>query len=313
MRDNFLRDGRQATNALLFRLTLGMGYNLVPQGEIGATYVDTITVTLGIFVFVGIKMLIEVIGHTTYVLLAISYLVRDIVWLRIIAIPASLCSMAFCYWGVDEPIWLIIGWNCVFLVVNGYQLGVIRYSIRKSYLVPAFRKLWDELNGELKMLDVVKLYQSADLRTYHHRHELTRRGAEASAFYFLVAGSAEVTLADGRIKQCRPGSFLGEISFLTLQPCTATIRASPNAQLLVWNIRKLRRRLRSNPVLEQGLGRHLARILRDRLVVQEQSVSEKSAEFIAVSEQDGSIQTDTSNLDFVNSTPTGTAPIGNRH
>ena len=76
-------------------------------------------------------MLIQLIGHTTYALLALSYLVRDIYWLRVLAIPASICSILFCYFHGPEPVWLIIGWNIVFLGVNLYQVASLHCLRRR--------------------------------------------------------------------------------------------------------------------------------------------------------------------------------------
>ena len=67
-------------------------------------------------------MWIHIAGHATYLLIALSYLVRDIVWLRCFAIVASCTSIAFNYFAPDEPLWLVIGWNFVFLVINIFRI-----------------------------------------------------------------------------------------------------------------------------------------------------------------------------------------------
>lgn len=216
-------------------------------------------------------MLIEIIGHTTYVLLAISYLVRDIVWLRIIAIPASLCSMIFCYWGVDEPIWLIIGWNCVFLIVNGYQLGAIRYSIHQSHKSPKFAQLWKQVRQDMQLSDAVKLFRCSTQADTSESPRLLDQGIEGDKFYFLVSGVVDVTLGNGVEMACSDSCFLGEIGFLTNQPSTASIDATPSADLLEWDVRKLKSLLRRSPTLHESLSRHLARILRNRLLDREET------------------------------------------
>ena len=218
-------------------------------------------------------MLIEVIGHTTYVLLAISYLVRDIVWLRIIAIPASLCSMAFCYWGRDEPIWLIIGWNCVFLVVNAYQLGAIRYSIHQSQGAPSFGRLWSQVSGEILLVDAVKLFRCAKPLSVAKTTRLLSRGSIGEKFYFLLDGTVTITLANGVGTSTDQACFLGEIGFLTSEPSTACIDAEAGAEFLVWDVARLKALLRASPTLHESLGRHLTRVLRGRLLDREEAVA----------------------------------------
>ena len=57
-------------------------------------------------------------GHLAFGLIAFSFLVRDILWLRIISILASLFSV-FYNWAIPiEPMWIPIGWNFVFVGLN---------------------------------------------------------------------------------------------------------------------------------------------------------------------------------------------------
>ena len=98
-------------------------------------------------------MLIQLIGHTTYALLALSYLVRDIYWLRLLAIPASICSIAFCYFNTpDHPVWLIIGWNLIFLTVNIWQVGVLhwqRFALNRRGELSRFIELLGPTEGDV--------------------------------------------------------------------------------------------------------------------------------------------------------------------
>ena len=70
-------------------------------------------------------------GHLAFGLIAFSFLVKDIFWLRIVSIAASLFSVLYNYIIPVEPMWLAINWNFVFIVVNVYHIGVILYEKRE--------------------------------------------------------------------------------------------------------------------------------------------------------------------------------------
>jgi CRP-like cAMP-binding protein len=62
---------------------------------------------------------------------------------------------------------------------------------------------------------------------------LTREGAGGWEFIVLVEGEADV-VRDGRvINELGPGDFVGEISLITGQPRTATVRTRDRSRILV--------------------------------------------------------------------------------
>lgn len=75
------------------------------------------------------------------------------------------------------------------------------------------------------------LARAAELREVETGAVLVRQGAEADALYLLVHGGAEVRLEAGEdedgvvLDQVGPGALVGEISVLTDEPRTATVRA----------------------------------------------------------------------------------------
>ena len=66
-------------------------------------------------------------GHLAFGLIAFSFLVKDILWLRVMSILASLFSIFYNYTIPAEPMWLAINWNIVFVLVNLYHIAVIVY------------------------------------------------------------------------------------------------------------------------------------------------------------------------------------------
>ena len=69
-------------------------------------------------------------GHLAFGLIAFSFLVKDILYLRLVSIVASLFSVFYNYAIPVEPMWIPIGWNFVFVALNLYHIAVLIYEKR---------------------------------------------------------------------------------------------------------------------------------------------------------------------------------------
>jgi hypothetical protein len=84
-------------------------------------------------------------GHLAFGLIAFSFLVKDIFWLRIVSIVASLFSV-FYNWVIPvEPMWIPIGWNFVFVALNLYHIAVIMSEKRPVHMSPRHKELYDTM------------------------------------------------------------------------------------------------------------------------------------------------------------------------
>lgn len=223
-------------------------------------------------------MLIQLIGHTTYALLALSYLVRDIYWLRLIAIPASLCSITFCYFNSPEPVWLIICWNIVFLTVNVWQVGTLHWQRRCLNQCGELSRFVDLLGPSFSTSDAALLMQHGELREFATPTVLFEQGKPGEAIYFVWSGSPEICVGGKSVSSSSVGDFLGEIAFLTKEPCTATVSARPGDKLLCWETGTLASLMSRRPSLRDNLNMHLSMQLRKKLQFREQQIASLQVE-----------------------------------
>ena len=96
-------------------------------------------------------------GHLAFGLIAFSFLVKDIFWLRILSIAASLFSVFYNYVIPAEPMWLAINWNFVFIAVNIYHIGVILYEKREVKMDDKNQELYDTLFKEMTPVEYLKI------------------------------------------------------------------------------------------------------------------------------------------------------------
>ena len=77
----------------------------------------------------------DLIGTASYVLLAVSYMVTNIYWLRLLAIIALTAEAIYFYMAGDSALWVGILWAGIFNLINIVQLGILtrsRLKVRMS-------------------------------------------------------------------------------------------------------------------------------------------------------------------------------------
>lgn len=68
----------------------------------------------------------ECFGHSSFILVAISYAVDDFLMLRILAVAGSTVMLVFTYFHpYGRVLWLPFKWNVLFIVLNSYRIGKI--------------------------------------------------------------------------------------------------------------------------------------------------------------------------------------------
>src|SRR2546425_9970812 len=64
-------------------------------------------------------------GHLASVLTMVAYLLKDILWLRLLTILSCFAGIAFNYFVPATPLWTVIGWNVLFAAINMIQCAII--------------------------------------------------------------------------------------------------------------------------------------------------------------------------------------------
>ncbi len=98
---------------------------------------------------------------------------------------------------------------------------------------------------------------------------LIKRGDTGADFFRVQKGSLEVVDSSARpevvLDVLGPGTFVGEMGFITRQPRSADVRAAEDAVVLTWKASTLERALSTNPVLASDFYKAAALLLSQRL------------------------------------------------
>ena len=188
-------------------------------------------------------------GHLAFGLIAFSFLVKDILWLRIMSILASLFSVLYNFYIPVDPMWLAINWNIVFILVNLYHIAVIIYEKRPVHMNPKDKELYETLFKELTPVEYLKITKIAEWRKYTAGEVLIEHSALVTDLILIYNGTVEVEVDENIVAELKDGQFVGEMSFLTEKPATANCIVKHDCECIVWKQPEFKELLKRNPSL----------------------------------------------------------------
>jgi hypothetical protein len=204
---------------------------------------------------------IDALGHLTYILQCLSFAMRDILWLRTLAIASSLASVLYMF-AQPEPFELIIFWNLVFIVINIFQIANIIYNKRQLPLSPEEQFIYNKVFFSTSQRIFKRLISIGEEFSYPKDTAIINEGDAVKYLYLIAFGKVEILIEDNVIARCHRGDFLGEMSFITDGPATATVRVTENVGGYKWRQAEFKEYLKNNPSIKNELNQ----ILGTRLV-----------------------------------------------
>jgi CRP-like cAMP-binding protein len=219
---------------------------------------------------------VQVFGHFAYAMLGLSYILTNIMWLRITAVISMVLEIVYFMYSGGNLMTGII-WTVAFILINVYQLF---WLIREKMSLRLPEKEGPLLREALSGLDdaqISQLLRAAEWKDFVAGDMLTRQDAPVDALYFLCSGRANVEVNRSHVVYLEKGSFVGEIAYLTGNPATATVVVDEPARVLKFSKMRMAKVIAADPqingIIYQLLGRDLAMKMRranTRRVLQEE-------------------------------------------
>ena len=200
-------------------------------------------------------------GHVSYLLIAISYWLTDIFWLRVVAVVGLSLEILY-FWHSGGDLRAGMGWDLIFIAINLYQLYRLvkdRLSLR---LPEADRDLLRSVFTGLDDAQIARLLIAGEFCDFAGGTTLTEENEALERIFFICAGRARVMIGGREVSHLEKGSFVGEVAFLTDKPATATVIAEGDMRALAFDRGELRRFFDKETevagLIYQLLGRELA-------------------------------------------------------
>ncbi len=207
-------------------------------------------------------------GHISYLIIAISYWLTNIYWLRVTAVIGLCLEIAYFVLVSGVTLYTGIGWDLVFIAINLFHLLRLTRERLRVRLAADDRDLLRTLFDGLDDAQIGMLLNSASWHTAPVGEQLTAEGAPVPALMLIAAGQVSVEVGDRAIARMGPGSFIGEMAFLTGGTASATVTVTHPTRVMMIEQTRLKTLLvidsQIAAVLHRLLGADLAQKLRTR-------------------------------------------------
>lgn len=195
----------------------------------------------------------EFAGHFASILTTLAYLVKDILWLRFLSILACVAGIIFNYTVPATPLWTVIYWNIIFIIINCVQIALIIKERRGVEFTDEEKELYDTMFKSFAPFEFMKLLRIGNWSEAKKDQVLAVEEEPLDSVMLIYNGLVSVEAGGQSLAQLKDGSFIGEISFITGGKATASVRALEPTRYLSWPKEELRQLLKRNPSMRSAM------------------------------------------------------------
>lgn len=206
----------------------------------------------------------HILTHIPYALLVISMLMSSMAWLRAIAIAAGVIRIINRAWFEVDPI--IVFWEVIFVAVNVGQLLILWYYARRHRFAEHESHFAASMPSGVDRRSIRRLLKLAETRHAQPGETLTTEGAPVTHLMFIAEGVVQVERGGQIVAVCGPGDFLGEMSFVTGGPATASTVVVKPLRYLAFDQARLRHALAADNDLRLAMDASFNRNLVGKLI-----------------------------------------------
>jgi hypothetical protein len=203
--------------------------------------------------------------HAANILLLVAYSVRDILWLRLFAVAASLISLPYFIFQ-PEPLWEPIIWSSVFAAINSFQSWRLFVERRPVKLTPEEEEIHRLAFPDLPSRKVLQILSIGAWTNVEIGERMLEHGKRVKTISVIIRGKVQVTKDDRVIGDLVAGHIVG--SALLLGGVTADVDAVvvEPVRCMRWEVEPLDRYLAANPETRIVLQKYLARDLAGKVL-----------------------------------------------
>ena len=209
---------------------------------------------------------LDLLVHVSYVILIISFLMRDMLWLRALNVVSVLVEVAYFYLQTT-PLWPVIGWNLALVAINLYWITRLTLERRPTHFSPEQQRLYDKALRSLKPRHARKLFEAGQSKTIQPGEQIVSQGHPLSTLALIAAGKFNIERDGVLVDDIGEGRFIGAVTFLKSgnKSSPVTFTAAEPSRLIVWDNIALRRLIGDDiefaVAVEASLGLELVRLL----------------------------------------------------
>lgn len=193
----------------------------------------------------------NIFGHLSYIFLIASMMMTSLRKLRILALCSGLAAMAHFLLRTQDNVSL--AWEAIFTLTNATQLAILIYRSRKLDLREEERALVEDTLGFDDAIDWRKLLALVEWRDVEVGEVLMEQGTPSPPLVYIASGAAMIEDGGKMVGVCGPGDFVGEMSLVSGNPASATVRATNRLHVAQFDPAKLEQALARSQELNSAL------------------------------------------------------------
>lgn len=202
--------------------------------------------------------------HAANILLLIAYSVRDVLWLRLFAVAASLIAIPY-YVIQPTVLWAPLAWSVVFASINLFQSWLLFIERRPVKLTAEEEEIRRLALQDLPPRKVLQVLSIGSWVTAEVGERLIERGKLPDSVSLIVRGKVRLT-KDGRVLgDLIPGDIVGSALILNGIPSNVDAVTVEHLRAMRWQVGTLQKYLSANPETRTVMQRHLARDLAGKI------------------------------------------------
>lgn len=195
--------------------------------------------------------------HAANVVLLLAYSVRDILWLRVLALTSSLIAIPY-FLLQPVPLWAPLGWTAVFAGVNLVQSSRLLLERRPVKLTTEEEQVRQLVFPQLPPRKVLEVLNIGRWTTSESGEQLIKQGQSIESISLLVRGKVRVTLRQRFLDYLVAGNVVGSALLLSGVPSEVDATVEESVYAMTWDLAVLQRYLAANPETRLAMQRHMA-------------------------------------------------------
>ncbi len=210
-------------------------------------------------------MHLSVIDNVANLIFVGAYWVKDILWLRLLAIVGSLVVIPY-YLLQPEPLWPPMVWSCVFISINATRTWGIMKERRPIALTGDERLLYDKTFSALSLQQFKRLLAIGEWQDLDCGYVLHSTGDRPDSLEAVVRGELEARRGGRVLGYARAGDLTGLASVLGRSPELFDVTVTQPARVMRWRLADLKDLADADESLTSALRKIAGAALAEQLI-----------------------------------------------
>ncbi|MGI9240760.1 MAG: cyclic nucleotide-binding domain-containing protein [Verrucomicrobiales bacterium] len=206
------------------------------------------------------------LAHIANLLFGAAYLVRGILWLRVLSIVACVLMAFFNYYAPPDPLWVAIYWNIFFANINAVQVWLLLRERGSVSFSEDEKELYETMFRQMSPVEFMKILRICKWESVTSGTTIIERNSKVSELRLIYNGSVLVTTESGEEIELRDGTFLGELAFVSGSPASGDVEALSPTRLIAWSFDELHGLFLRNPEIKSRFQSLISADLASKLI-----------------------------------------------